>query len=173
MSSLHTVYILYIFCVVRHGCLQLDFFAETYSYISYVYMHKISLSDWKFAAFWYAQICLISQNELSKKKLHIACVINKRRCGYTLHFHTFPCNLNSAFLKNGPAPGSESPAFVSIVLHDQDIDSAIYNAPALQPPSLLWLPCHNGIGNTCTVRVILPQTGSLNWNKCVHGHSSK
>ena len=65
---------------------------------------------------------------------------------------TFPCNLNSLLLKYGLVPGSESPTFVSTVLCDQAIGSAIHKAPALQ---------EEGVGgrerHTCTVTVILPK----------------
>ena len=35
-------------------------------------------------------------------------------------------------LKSGPSPGSESPTFVSTVLHDQGTGSAMNITPALQ-----------------------------------------
>ena len=90
----------------------------------------------------------------------------------------FPCNLFSALLKNGPVPGSESLTFVSSVLCDQTMGSAVNNAPALEeeragamniPQCLLLLSHYVGIGCTCAVRVNLPQTGSYHLNKCVHG----
>ena len=91
---------------------------------------------------------------LIKKRSSItsACTLNKRRCDYTLYFRALPCKLNSTLLENGPAPGSESPTFVSTVLCDQAMGSAMHNAPALQ----------EGMGHerhTCTLRAILPKQG--------------
>ena len=53
----------------------------------------------------------------------------EHQCSYTLHFHSFPCNLNSTLKKNGPESVSKSPSFVSTVLRDQATGSAMHNAP--------------------------------------------
>ena len=64
----------------------------------------------------------------------------------------FPYNLNPAVLKNGPAPGSERPTFVSTALCAQATCSAMHNGPALQEERAgghEW--------DICALRVILPK----------------
>ena len=50
---------------------------------------------------------------------------NKCQCGYILQFCTFPCNLKSTILKNGPA-------VVSAALCYQATGSAMNDTPELQ-----------------------------------------
>ena len=76
----------------------------------------------------------------------------------------FPCNLNSALLKNGLAL---SPPFVSRVLRDQAMGSAMHNAPALQEE-------REGGYEQCkwACRVNSTPNRSLLWNKCVRVDSA-
>ena len=87
-----------------------------------------------------------------------------------LAVYAVPCNSNLVILKNGPGPGSESLTNVSTVLWDQ---ARRKQEDMSTPPSLVVLSHPVGIGHTCAVRVIFTKTGSHNWNKCVHGHSSE